>query len=596
MIPQHCIRGNAQSRMPRHWLYLDTESRSRQVRGVSLQSWRLGVTHYDGWNEAKNRQRSPDVRRWGDPDEMWTYVTRTAPRRKRIVLVAHNLGYDLRISRAMSILPALGWSLVQYGAHRDTISLVWRHPKGATLVMVDSYSWLPMPLERIGKLLGEYKLPLPIGDDIEQWYARCETDVSILQNACVAMWEHIRLNQLGNWQRTGAGTSWAHWRHCHYTHKVTCHEHSSLQAIEQRSMFAGRTEAWRHGRLDDGPYTEWDMSLAYTHIARDTILPVCYSGHTYKLPEWVLAGERKRTRWLIGAEVVTDVPLLPTTSDTGIIWPVGTFNGYWWDVELSNAVTHGARVTVKDAYHYAAAPALKQWAATMIRNVGNDDGKLSPIVQSMYKHWARTLIGKFASKYSTWETFGTGIDNQISIVPMGDHDTKAIEHLLFLGTTCYIETDEQYGNDAMPSITSSIMAECRVRLWQLMMIAGLEHVVYVDTDSLITDRIGSRALVRASEVRAAYSLRRKRLMQSLTIKGPRQYIVNGDYIWAGVPKGTLSHGNNVVTGEIWESFQGAMAHGRADVVQVRPAKWRLKGADSRRVHLPDGSTLPIRLG
>jgi hypothetical protein len=366
MTVAHWIKPNHTSRVPRRWIILDTEAVQAESDDMRVQTWRLGVTSFDRCDTDDHHWTATQWATHQTPEDLWRWVDKRTRRRARTVLVAHNLGYDLRISRALDLLPTLGWSVHRMAVHERSISMTWRRDD-RSLVLADSMGWLPMSLERIGGMTGQRKHDLPgWGDCDESWEARCARDVAILRHAVLDLVAWVEHGDLGNWQRSGAGQAWAHWRHRHYTHRVLAHDNEAARSAELSAMHTARCEAWRHGRLGGDWWEEWDLPLAYPNVARDVDVPTAL--HSYRVRpswEWVARAMRQR-RVLVKATVSTSVPVLPCNIDGRALWPVGTFSGVWWYVELNEAMSAGAAVVPESAWTYLAAPALASWATWVI--------------------------------------------------------------------------------------------------------------------------------------------------------------------------------------------------------------------------------------
>lgn len=595
MIQAHYIKANETSRLPQRFIYLDTESITVTKGQVDFQSWRLGCTTFDGWEDHKKTPKPPDSRRWVSAEAMWDYIGKSCRRRARTILVAHNLAFDMRIARAFHCLPANGWSISRLGLHEKALSVTWKRADGATLVCIDSTSWLPMSLDKIATTIGMQKEPLPANDDINGWWERCERDVEILRTACRELWEMVTSQDMGNWQRTGAGMAWANWRHAHYTHRVVVHDDPEAREAELNGTYTGRCEAWEWGNFVGGPWTEWDLPLAYPRIAASTHVPVALMGRHSRVPGWVLDSDNPSERWLVYCRVHTDSPVLPTRTVDGIKWPTGQFAGWYWDTEVRMAHSEGAEIEMVEAFRYKAAPALQAWAEWIIGVSEGDISGYSALQRAAIKHWGRALIGRFAVKYKTWDFYGEGVNNEVALNTIVDMERQTTQEILHLGPETYIASDELYGSDTCPSIQGYIMAEARVRLWNIAATAGLSEVVYMDTDSCITTQLGSKRIARAVATDGLYGARPKARATRLTIYGPRQLILDGNPRIAGVPSGAHHVAALKFAGERWESLSGALASARADQVVITPQSWLLSGTDSRRTHLPDGSTRPLEL-
>ncbi len=562
MIIDHYIRANHTTRVPRRWVWLDTEAHEHTEGDTSTQTWRLGVTCFDRCDTDDHHWIKPQWETHRDPVELWRYIDAKTRRRARTVVVAHNLGYDLRITRALDVLPSLGWTIHRLSVHERSISITWRRD-GRTLILADSMAWLPMSLAAVGGLIGEAKLDLPAwtdGDD--EWEARCRRDVAILRAAMLDLIEWVETGDLGNWQRTGAGQAWSHWRHAHYTHRVLVHSDEQARDAEVAAMHTARCEAWRHGTLAGRWWEEWDLPLAYPSAARDIDLPIALRAYRTSPPwSWVTRAMPTR-RVLVQAKVRTREPVLAVEADGRTFWPVGDIEGTWWDSELALAVEHGARVTPVRVWTYAKAPALQQWADWAIAAATDPTVTGSHVRMAASKHMARALIGKFAVRWTPWEEWGDTPFDASPLESIYDGDTGQKGRLLTIGSTSWVGWQRRYGADALPAITGAVMAEVRIRLWKVMQAAGLENVAYCDTDSVMVNRAGSKRLQQLVEAGGGWGLRRKDTHHCVTILGPRQLILDDTTKVSGIPSTAKWSTWQRLTGRAWEGVETALAHGR----------------------------------
>lgn len=595
MIRAHYIKENAQSNIPRRWVFLDSEAHDDGGWDHRTQTFRLAVTAFDRRRTRDDTWAPTAWRTHRTVHDLWTYIDSTTRTKARTVVVGHNLGYDLRICQAFTTLPELGWEMTRLAIGGKSVSATFKRGT-STLVLCDSMSWLPMGLAAIGGLVGTQKLDLPdFADGDAEWERRCRVDVEILRAAMMDIVQWIQEDDLGNWQPSGAGMAWATWRHRHYTHKVLVHSNEEIQGAETESIYTGRCEAWRHGRLQRGTWAEWDLPLAYPRIARDTLLPVRL-GPSWHPRSWrVVRDKMRHARVLVRATVDLPCPALPVSTGRGYLWPVGRVEGWWWDVELLAAEESGATITPHEGIIYVAAPALRSWADWIITYTAGSGVRSTPVRMAAAKHQARALIGKFGTRFTPWTPYAAAPEYGVDEHLVYDLRTESLGKMLTLGDKCWIGWADRYSTDACPAIMGAIMAECRVRLWQLMNVAGLDHVAYVDTDSLIVDRAGSHRLQALCDETGAYGLRVKRAFTQLNILGPRQLFTDGTPQIAGMAKGARQVGPTKWVGESWEGAETALKRGRPDSVVITPRAWDVKGRDTRRGHNDDGTTFALSL-
>lgn len=592
MTQPHYIRPNHVSRAPHCWIYLDTEAQQTQTPTGVVQRWEIGVTCHDHQGRKRGLWKEPEWAVHRTPLELWQWVDARVVKAGRTIVLAHNLGYDLRIADAFRILPHLGWTLDRLRADADQVSCRWRRGP-QTILMVDTMAWWPVGLAQLGAELGIAKPPLPRANDpVEVWAQRCTTDVLILQAAWRRTLAFLWGEDCGTWQPTGAGQAWSAWRHKHYTHKVLAAEWPDVRPMERAACWAGRAEAWRHGRHTDGPFTEWDYASAYLSIMRECELPSRHMGRNWRPSLASIIAASKWHRVLCHVTVTTDVPVVPCQGTDGILWPVGTFQTVLWENELRLAVAEGARVTVHRADYYASEPVLAAFGEWLAGYVEAPRGSIDPVVQRLAKHWSRAVVGRFGVRYAAWHPLGDALDDGPRIDGFTDVDTGQHSAMLQVGGQAMILAELTEGENAAPAIMGWIMAECRVRLWDAMRAAGFDHILHVDTDGLLVDRTGDKRLGSAR----VPGLRRKGRYASVVVHGPRQLVLGRKLRASGIPRSSLRVSDRTWIGEVWPRLATSLRQGEPDNVAIRSRRFVLNGTDHRRAHLARHLTAPFTVG
>lgn len=589
----HYIKPNETTSVPRRHVFVDTESTVERTVFGHVQQWAIGVACY----RAQRPDRKPQEE-WGtydDPVLMWQAVDAWCGKSGRTVLWCHNLAYDARISEMFELLPSMGWTLVAHNLVGRGCWLMWRKGR-VSLTMVDSASVFPCELLRVGNAIGLNKLHLP--DAAARGvglYSRCWRDVEILRTAILSYLDWLEREDCGNWQLTGAGQSWATFRHRFMDKRLLVHDNQDALTAERRAMWTGRCEAYWHGELGFQVVHEWDLSLAYPRIARETNVPVRLLGEMPRDYPWRRQLDSNGTAILATCTVRTEVPVVPTVHDGRIVWPVGTFETTLWDVEIKAALDAGATVTVHKGWLYHKAPALKtwgDWVISQLESMGDGNGSWLYIV---LKHWARALIGRFAMTYTRWDEWAEHPLPNVRAMPVYDRRTGETFRTVQIGHTIWRDSGQEEWSNSMPMVTGYIQAVARVRLWRMMQEAPPDSVLYCDTDSvLVTDR-HSAALAEVAARHPEWGLRLKRSWQGFAIWGPRQIRTGAAVRVSGLPKGAKRTGKLSFDGEVWETIEGAMARGHGTSVHIRDRRWEIKGVDHRRVGPPIGWTEPHRL-
>lgn len=588
-VPAHWLRPNHVTRLPRRWVCLDAEAIREATPSGERQTFRLAVVSFDHQDRKGDPAQPTQWAVLRAAQDVWRWIDERCVNGRRTVVVAHNVGYDLRVTEAFRWLPALGWELVSIRLDGGQAWCQWRAGR-RSLVCVDSVSWFGVGLADVGVAIGLGKRDLPDdADDDDAWVTRCRRDVEILRQAWLDVVGWVEEADQGSWKPTGAGQGWAAFRHRHLSTKLLHHGVEAVAAAEREAAWTGRCEAWRWGRLTGGPWYEMDFRSAYAQVCADEAIPTRLLGRVGpKEALRALEGSQSRAT-LIRARIDTPAPVVPTRGAEGVVWPVGRFTSWLWDIEAAEVIAAGGTVTPIEGWAYRAEPALRPWAEWVLDTLDGSGDPVPAAVRLVVKGWSRSLIGRFGSRWSEWEDFGESHGADVVLSTLLDGDAGTSRRLLMLGERCLAETEPHDAPDSCVFIMSYVMAVCRCRLLAAMRVAGAEHLAYVDTDGLLVDR-GGRERLEAADIPG---LRLKSAWRRVEVLGPRQLVLDGRLRAAGVPKGARRIGPSSWAGSVWRTLGGSLSDRDPGSVTVTDRTWVLKGVDHRRQHLVGGRTAPF---
>lgn len=587
----HWIPENRQERMPTRMVAFDTESRFHNEGDMSVQTFRTASAIR--WRTDLKSGERPEGAAFNDPVQLWEWVTEYCRKGTRTVMWAHNLGHDVRIADVFHILPRLGWRLDWCNLDRNVSVMSWRSDRG-TLVLCDTWTWIPLPLNVIAPATGLVKFDMPRDQaDDETWTAYCMRDTEIVYRVVSSLVRFIQRNNLGNWQPTGAGMAYATWRHKFMQHKVLVHDNELALTAERAAMHTGRAEAWRHGVLYGEIWTEVDMRNAYLMIGASCDLPRKLRSHHGSLAHREYDRIAEKYRILCRADIDTRMPVAPTRVDGRFVWPIGTYESWLWDVEIDALMRYGAQVKIKEAYVYAKDPILKEWAEWVLGLLYAEPTPDNIIAKNWIKHCSRALIGRLAMRTPTWEPFGDNPEGITGLTRMTDAESGIVHRMMHVGGQTLIESARKEGRDSLPQVTGWIMAKCREMLWEGMNIAGLDNIAHVDTDSILVNRAGLKRLqmgygddfIRLWHVKGAF--------RRLELYGPRAYFRDGRRVTAGIPLKAEHAGGDVYRGEKWTALSGDLEEREGACVTTTEATWTLRKSDPRRADNPGAATMTI---
>ena len=591
----HLLGQMKSTRVPRRFVFFATESVTTRANGSESQRWAGGVTSECHWQTKEQHWSKPLTVSHSSPQSLWEAITSAARNDTRTVVVAHNLGFHLRIANGFTILASMGWRIDKLVIAQNHVGFdLTQHKR--RLVVIDSTTVIPGSIRKLGDLLEMPRGPgAPEGESSGEPFAQASHTVEVLSRAYLIIVDLLRSQDLGCWARTGSGIAWNTFIRRFLDTKVLVHGLDDVREIEAEANYGGRNEVWKWGRLSTGTWTEWDAELAYASVLATESLPSYYRAHVIGVKMKHIRASYPGSRWLVHAEVETNTPTLPLRDQHGSYFPIGTFTGWWWDCELLLAERLGARISVMSAHRYTGEDYLATWANWVIDRVADKSTPEARIVGVAAKHFQRSIVGRSAMRFRTWSEVGPAWLDGVSYMPMLDLASGVTGEVFQAGGRCFEAFDRTWWDSALPQLLSAVSAHCRVRLYEAMECAGFDHVAYVDTDSLIVDDEGSRRLRARIAEGGLYSFRIKSTLRRLSVWAPRYVTSRSTNKIAGVGRDRIESGEHRYIATNTERLPAALNAGHLDSVVTTKITAQLSLDDYHRDHLPGGETAPYRV-
>lgn len=406
----------------------------------------------------------------------------------------------------------------------------------------------------------------------------------------------IRQYSLGSLCPTAAGQSYRSWRTAKLDIQPHCHVNPVATQLEIDGHVGGRCECFYLGECKE-PIYHLDIRSCYGSVMAQNPLPVRLA-NTTKSPNatmWRDAG--RALHMLAKVRINTTEPAYPVRRDHDTIYPVGVFTTTLAGPEFSDAIRHNRVVDVYDVASYETAGTLNDFAKTVYRV--RDTAELSgyDLIADWAKYVLNGVVGKAAQKRKSWETVPGARAPELwgewsHLLPSGK-----LERWRSLAGVVQREIDGGYCPDAVPAIAAWICSYGRMRLLELIRIAGRENVVYVDTDCLLCNRRGYEYLVEANQVadRILGLLELRDVYGECEIRGIKYYREGDTVKCAGLCRGIRVR-SDCGLGEwtIPPAAYGAKI-GREQGYRRRLIKWPRPGKYRHGVVRPDGRVDPHTL-
>jgi hypothetical protein len=427
-----------------------------------------------------------------DDDVVWRFLCFLDEKFQGIKLYAH---YASRFDNKFILA-----SLCQHGEvvklEAGYMRLRWVRPN---IVFEDSFSIIPMSLERMNKMFGveekgkweheKTKTPWEMGDELPIFKAYLKTDCISLSHSLYKLCEMLGMT-FGQMPSISLATTSAKvFDKCFYpVEKIEPSE--EFEEFIRKAIYGGRNEVYRRYGENINMY---DIHWMYTSCY-DTPVPIGKM-------RWIKPNIDKGTIGEATVKVPKDwyIGPLPKKVRKLLSFPVGEFTD-WWDIrELKNAAEMGVDLTIKRQLYCEEEPVLKPFGE-FISNL-RKEGKTE-----FWKIFGLSLSGKFGQgRWRDSIQHISEIKNLEGYIPIDSRED-------YFSTKIYIGRRAPY---IRPLISMRIRAEARIRHLKLILTAmKLGDIFYGDTDSLYTtallptgENVGD--LVQIGKADRGYFIRQK---------------------------------------------------------------------------------------
>lgn len=325
--------------------------------------------------------------------------------------------------------------------------------------------------------------------------------------------------------------------------RLHCHTHAAATALERASYFGGRCEAYRTGRIA-GPVYHVDVRSMYPALGLTLPLPVSLREYTDDPDRARKIGTARPSDCIATVRIRTNVPAYPYRVDDRIDYRIGEFDTALAGPELCRAVKECSIVGWYGLAHYSCAPILAGFFRYMLAITARFRQEGNSIGVQWSKRVTNAIVGKFGEPGRRW----VGVPSCDRVrTERGDYaEWTESDGTRYRNIAGYCQREEQHGESyhSIPAIAAFITSAGRRQLWDYILAAGLDHTWYVDTDSLITNRIGFDKLLSIGAIRNGEEghLRLIESCSECTIHGIRHYEMGEKIRCAGVRHGEIRAG------------------------------------------------------
>jgi len=574
-------------------MFFDTESIWQETRSGELHTLRL----WAAWTVIRRNSdglAGRQQRGWGTTvSSLADYVERSVHRISTLWIVAHNLSFDLGLTRLPEELSRRGWQPQAQSVNPGSAWLrMSRLSKRVTFI--DSYTWLPRSLAEIGALVEYVKPDLPANaDDLDTWRARCEADVEILGRAMLQLMDWWDRGKLGHWSVTGPASGWNALRHRPDCPRIRIEHDPDVLALERSAIYGGRREAYYIGRRSGGRYRDWDIHAAYPTVALEHALPRERAG---SFPHLSLSRYRKlRSRYGIIAKVHLERAggHVPVRINGEVWYPRGEVVTTLASPEIDRAIKCGCGVTIGPGQIYWMSSGYAGWASWVLDIVDGRTPLTPPVARMAAKHWSRAVIGKFGARAADVECVGDAPTMEWTCEEAHDLDSGESMLLVNLSGKQYAVHHLSEADNSFPAVLAFVESHVRVTVDKL--IRTLPHclVLQVDTDGFLVEELDEVDIAEWAHRTLGVELRCKMEADEVEILGPQHLRIGADRRLAGISRDAVSLGNDTYDIHYWPGLTWQLTSGPSDGYLRPHLQVALKGPYTHRWVLADGRTAAV---
>lgn len=580
---------------PPYHIFLDTEASFEQLdEKTTRQYLRLGCCEYIDRRYESEYVTNNKLTFYSIP-EFYDWMESKIRKNNTTYIWAHNMSYDLRILHMFEEMPTRGWELVKSVIDSNRCMVKWKRDR-TYVEWISSTNFFKLSLRKIGEILKEYKGEVDFNTASDAELATyCQQDVVVLKKLMLEFFQLIDNHGWGKLKETAASQSMSIFRTAYKTHEIFIHTDKDAIKLEREGYKGARTECFKIGKYW-GHFWDLDFNSMYPSVMRDCLFPTKlisfrFSNNLNELKHWM------KTHYVIAkVKLAVDRPIFGVKGDR-FIFPIGTYTTVLHQCELEYALDGGYLVGVEEFAVYEQAPIFREYIETLYSLRVRAKKEHNGIYVLAYKLFMNSLYGKFGQLKIDNECIGESDIQDVYSERVYDLDADEWSIIRSYGGKVYQQktTDEESFN-SFPAIAGAVTAYGRMKLWRAMEKCGLEHVYYVDTDSLFTDMQGMQAVHDEMDEYELGSLKIEKKEYYLEINAPKDYVLGSDVKLKGVSAKWVKTDENTFEGDRFGQPVSQLKTGSLNDVYVYKSKKVLKREYKKGIVNQDGSISPFRIG
>lgn len=554
------LRRIVSDRIPTWWIFLDTETRIATDPAVESHTFRMGWTCL--WKRsAQHDTQDYTWHFWTDCDAISEYLHTTAHRTGKLIILGHNIYFDLQVIGFFSAFTRRGWKLkFLYNSHSAFILKAIRGKD--TIFALSTTNWFDERLEDLGPLVGKPKLKVDFTrSSFQELKTYCRRDVEILTLIMRYYLEFISHHHLGKFSLTKASQAFTAYRYRFLQGKIRIHRDETVTELERSAFMGGRCECFFVGQPSGGPFVCLDVNSMYPFVMS-----------RYRYPQslvdyWENLSPADPGRYLDKFCVVSQValstpePAFAVRQGDKLVFPVGEFDAYLCTEALRYALKKGYVQHIYKLAIYRSADLFSGYVNyfhPVREGYRRDKNKIMDLLckymeNSLYGKWGQRQPFEIREEYSGEHEY---FRDEILDMVTGEMITHT-----WLMNTHIVRYGSMEANNSFAGIAAHITENARMLLWSIIQSVGLERVLYCDTDSIIMRKEDLKYLSWKVDAYALGALKLQHTWSDLFIGGAKYYVTPDNRHIKGIPSDAVEIAPGVYEFYYWPQITYHLRHG-----------------------------------
>jgi len=560
-INGHKLRRNWKATLPSRMMFYDSETKFVQVGSEQHHTLDFGWLCY--CRNRPDRDKATVKHYFIDSTDRFNSILEEyAYEHSTLYVFAHNVFFDLQVSGFFKYFTQAGWTLDFY-YDKGLVYILSIRNGSRKILCLSTTNYFSEKLASLGESVGRKKTEIDFEKSSrDEKIEYCFNDMLIVKEAMEMYFEFLGEHDMGKFGLTKSAQAFGAFRHRFMHSNIFIHEEEDAVSLERAAYHGGRTEAFRLGRIDGGPFVCLDVNSMYPFIMQSEALPNRLVDYGSAIPidkiEKILEGYAV----IAHVKIKTDVPIYCVKRDFKLIYPVGTFDCHLCTPGLKLALSKGH---IKKIYQFAVYDKENLFESYVkhfykLRQQYKESG--NAIYEKLCKLFMNTLYGKFGQKRMLTEKEYSEGEPEYTRIETYDMLTWELQTSTKIFNTWIMETGEENGRDSFVAIPAHITEYGRLMLWEIIKAAGKESCIYCDTDSVILPESSLERMLDRLDERKLGRLKLEYHTKNLVIHGCKDYETDQTSKIKGVPRDAQQLTENSFK---YNQFLGQSSHLRLSV-------------------------------